>query len=113
MLQRVMSRILSKFFLSDNAEKFCRGTLLCCVSENFRQRKSLWIRGRGKCPDSLAKISCLTVAKKFVGQTFRVSLISGIEKIYASEVYVTNSVEIFWPTVPEFSIGNPSMLCFR
>ena len=55
-------------FLSDNAEKFCRGTLLCCVSEKFRQRKSLWIRVRGKCPDSPAKISCPTVPKNFVGQ---------------------------------------------
>ena len=32
---------------------------------------------------------CLTVPKKFVGQPFRVSLISGIEKVYASEGYVT------------------------
>ena len=34
-------------FLSHNAEKICRGTLLCCVPENFRQRKSLWIRSSG------------------------------------------------------------------
>ena len=34
-------------FLSHSAEKFRRGTLLCCVSENFRQPKSLWIRGGG------------------------------------------------------------------
>ena len=33
-----------EIFLSHSAEKFCRGTLLCCVSETFRQRKSLWIR---------------------------------------------------------------------
>ena len=26
----------SKNLLSDSAEKFRRGTLLCCVSENFR-----------------------------------------------------------------------------
>ena len=82
-------------FLSDNAEKFCRGTLLCCVSEKFRQRKSLRIRGRGEVPDSPAKISCLTVPKKFVGQPFRVSLISGIEKFYASEGYVTIFVNFF------------------
>ena len=31
-------------FLSHSAEKFRRGTLLCCVSENFWKRKSLWIR---------------------------------------------------------------------
>ena len=32
---------------------------------------------------------CLTVAKNFVGQPFSVSLISGIEKFYASEGFVT------------------------
>ena len=34
-------------YLSHSAEKFLRRALLCCVSENFRYRKSLWIRGRG------------------------------------------------------------------
>ena len=32
---------------------------------------------------------CLTVPKKFVGEPFSVSLISGFEKFYASEGYVT------------------------
>ena len=32
---------------------------------------------------------CLTVAKNFVGQPFSVSLISGMEKFYASEGFVT------------------------
>ena len=32
---------------------------------------------------------CLTVPKNFVGEPFSVSLISGIEKFYASEGYVT------------------------
>ena len=31
-----------------------------------------------------SKIYCLKVPKKFVGEPFSVSLISGIEKIYAS-----------------------------
>ena len=94
-------------FLSDNAEKFCRGTLVCCVSENFRQRKSLWLRGRGKCPDSPANFSCLTVTKKFVSQPFRVSLTSGIKNFYASEDFVTISVEIFRLTVPKLFVGEP------
>ena len=47
MLQRVMSRFSFEFFLSHSAEKFRRGTLLCCVSESFRYRLSLRIR-RGK-----------------------------------------------------------------
>ena len=37
----------------------------------------------------LSKIFCLTVPKTFVGEPFSVALISGIEKFYASEVYVT------------------------
>ena len=41
----------------------------------------------------MSELFCLTVAKKIVGEPFRVSLISGIEKIYASECYVTIFVE--------------------
>ena len=41
------------------------------------------------------------------------SINSGIEKIYASEGYVTISVDIFCLTVPIIYVGNPSMLCFR
>ena len=36
-----------------------------------------------------SKIFCLTVPKNFVGEPFRVSLISGIEKSYASQGYIT------------------------
>ena len=36
-----------------------------------------------------SKKFCLVVPKIFVGQPFRVSLISSIEKLYASEGYVT------------------------
>ena len=45
--------------------------------------------GGGEEQDFLWKIFYLTVPKKFVGEPFRVSLISGIEKFYASEGYVT------------------------
>ena len=41
----VVSRFSVGKFLSEGAENFRRGTLLCCVSENFQERKSLWIRG--------------------------------------------------------------------
>ena len=34
-------------------------------------------------------IFCLTVPRNFVGQTFRVSLLSSLEKFHASERYVT------------------------
>ena len=39
--------------------------------------------------------------------TFKVSLISGIKKFYASEGFVTISVEIFRLTVPKNFVGEP------
>ena len=39
------SRFSVKGFLSHNAENFGKGTLLCCLSENFLYRKSLCIGG--------------------------------------------------------------------
>ena len=42
-----VSQFSLKNFSSHSAEKFRRGTLLCCVSENFRLPKSLCIRGGG------------------------------------------------------------------
>ena len=48
--KRIMDKMgrVSRFsvgkFLSYSAEKFRKGTFLCCVSENFRYRKRLWIR---------------------------------------------------------------------
>ena len=45
--------------------------------------------------DFPSKIFCLTVPKIFVGELFSVSLISGIEKFYASEGYVTIFSRIF------------------
>ena len=46
-------------------------------------------RGGGKYPDFPSKVFCLTVPKNFVGEPFSVSLFSGVEKIRASEGYVT------------------------
>ena len=39
--------------------------------------------------DIPSKLFCLTVPKHFVGEPFSVSLISGIERFYASESNVT------------------------
>ena len=47
------------------------------------------MRGRGKYQDFPSKTFCLTVPKNLVGEPFSVSIISGIEKFYASEGYVT------------------------
>ena len=42
----------------------------------------------GEYQDFFIKFFCLTVLKILVGQHFRVSLISGIEKFYAEKGYV-------------------------
>ena len=69
------------------------------------------MRGWGReCQDSTSKFSRLTVPKNFVGQPFRLSLISVIEKFHASEGYVTISVDIFCLTVPRIFVEEPSVL---
>ena len=47
------------------------------------------VGGGGGRQDIPSNISCLTVPKKAVEEPFSLSSISGIEKIYASEGYVT------------------------
>ena len=84
MPKRGKSRFSIENLLSDSAEEFRRGTLLCCFSENFRYPKSLWIKtGGGEYQELPSKNFCLTVPKNFVRESFSVSLISGIEKFYA------------------------------
>ena len=52
--------------------------------------------------------------KSLVGEPFSVSLISGIEKFYASEGYVTIfRRNIFCLKKPKRFVEEPSMLCFR
>ena len=62
--------IFCRKFFSHSAAKLRRGTVLCCVSQKFRLRKSLWIRGRRKYQDFPAKIFCLAVAKNAVVESF-------------------------------------------
>ena len=89
-----------KFFVS-HTEKLRRGTLLCSrkilVSKNFRDKR------RGEYHKFPSKVFCFILPKNFVGEYFSVSLISGIEKFYASEGYVTISdflSNFFCLTVP-------------
>ena len=70
------------------AEKLCRGNLLCCVSESFRWRISLWMRS-GESIKIFRRNFLSQSVENFRRGTF--SLISGIEKFYASEGYVTIS----------------------
>ena len=85
-----LSKLSVEKFLSHITETFRRGNLLCCVSENFRKRKNLWKElGRGEYRKFPSILICLKKPKNFVGESFSLSLISGIEKIDASEGYVT------------------------
>ena len=59
-----------------------------------------------------SKMFCLTVPKKIVGEPFSASLISGIEKFYASEGYVTIFRQKFLShSTEKFRRG--TLLCFR
>ena len=51
--------------------------------------------------------------KKFVGEPFSVSLISGIEKIYASDGYVTFPSNFFCLAVPKNLAGEPFCAVFQ
>ena len=80
-------------------------TLECFT--NFEYQKMLGIR-EGGIHDFPSKFFCLTVPKNFVGEPFSVSLISGIERFYASESYVTILCRIFFClTVPKIFVGTP------
>ena len=61
------------------------------VVKKFMEKKGEW--EYRKFP---SKIFCLKVPKSLVGDTFSLSLFSGIEKFYASEGYVTIFRRIFF-----------------
>ena len=66
----LVSIISVENFLSHSTETFCRGSPLCCVSENFRYRKILDKRGE-EYQDFPSKIYCLTVPKKSYGKSLQ------------------------------------------
>ena len=62
----------------------------------------------------LSKIFRLTVPKNAVGEPSSLSLLSGIEKCYASEGYITIFRRKFFVSqYRNISQRNPSMLCLR
>ena len=79
----------------------------------FSVIEKVWMRGWGggggsECQSFRSKTSCLTVPEILVGQFFRVSLLSGLEKFYASEGYVTIFCrKIFVSQCREISQVNP------
>ena len=107
------SRFSVEIVLFHSTETFPRGTLLCCVSENFRQRNSFWIRGGYQ--EFPSKTFCFTVPKNFVGESFSVSLISGIEKmlgIRGGEIHDFPS-KLFCPTVLKHFLEEPFRAVFQ
>ena len=80
--------IFRGILLSHSTETFRRGTFLCCVSENFRSRKSLWKRsGWGAYRYFPSNNFCLKVPKHFVEEPFSAvyQKIAGNEKVYGKK----------------------------
>ena len=75
-------------FMPHSGEKFRRATFLCCCFSYILVAKRYMDKTRGIIKNSFEKF-CLTVPNNFVVEHFCPSLISGIEKVYASEGYVT------------------------
>ena len=86
------SRFSTENCLSHRTEKLRRGTFLCftkfLVSKNFMDRRGREEGGR-EYQVSMSKFYCVTVPKILVGEQFRASIISGIEKFYAYEWNIT------------------------
>ena len=114
-----MSRFFVRFFLSRSPKKLRRGTLLCftkfLVSKNFMEK-----RGEEEERGSIKifrQFFHVSLPKKFVGEPFIVSLISGIEKGYACEGYVTYFCRNFLSrTIEKLRRGNfcvSQKFCYR
>ena len=82
-----VSRFHSKIFCLRVPKNFERDPF-CDVFQKVSGKEKVY-RSEGGYQKFPRKIFFLTVPKIFVAEPFFVSLISGIEKIYASEVYVT------------------------
>ena len=79
MPKRGISRLCFEKLLSHSTEKIRRWTLL---SVTKWYPKNSWQRGGREYHNFSSKIFCLTVLKNFVGESFIVSLISGIENVW-------------------------------
>ena len=91
MPERGISPFSIENLLSDSTEKLCRGTVLC-FTKFLVSKKNMDKRGAGRegvsqfSVENFLSHSAETFRR---GEFFSVSLISGIEKFYASEGYVT------------------------
>ena len=62
---------------------------MLCFRKFLAAKKFMDKKGGGDYLKIPSKMFCLKVPKNFAGEPFSLSIISGIEKIYASEGYVT------------------------
>ena len=83
--KRGKSRFSIENFLSRSTQKIRRGTLVCCVSEDFQERKSLWIRRAGR--------------REGVSR-FSVVIIKNVGEGWDSNPYLPLQNPVFLPTVP-------------
>ena len=83
-----VSRFHSKFKCLTVPKSFVRETF-CDVFQKISCSEKVFWTSRVEYEDFPSKTFCLRVPKNFVGVPFIVSFFSGIEKLYASEVYVT------------------------
>ena len=100
-------------FLSHNAEKFQRGTLLFLrkflLSKNVRDKRKRKREGEGGYQDFPSKTFCLTVPKNFAGEPFCVS-----QKLwYRKNLWIRGGESItilsrkFFVSVPKNFVGEP------
>ena len=104
---------LPEFFVSQHRNISQKNPSVLCFRK-FLVAKKFMDKSEGEVSRFPSKIFCLTLPKTFVGEPFSVSLISGIEKVYSSENYVTIFLpEFFVSQHRNISKKNPSVLCFR
>ena len=117
MIQSVMSRFSVGNFSSHSIETFCRGTrnpsVLCF--RKFVVAKMVINRNGGGVSKFLVEKFLSHSAEKFPrGNRFCLSIFSSIERIYASEGYVTIFRRTFFClTLPKHFIEEPFCGCFR
>ena len=107
-----MSRFSFEKFLSHRAGKFRREPFCAVFQKTSGSEKFSDKKGGGASRFSV-EFFCITVPKNLIGEPFSVSLNSGIEKLYASEGYVTIfRRKNFVSQYQNISKRNRSVLCF-
>ena len=81
MLKRVMSRFFKEFFFSQYRKTLQGNPSVLCFRKFLVVK--MFMDEKGENQKFPSKRFCLTVPKIFAGEPFRLSLTSGIEKLYA------------------------------